>query len=131
MNENFGKADQDTDEFFKEIQKDVKLNRGFYSVDLDKDNKLQKVLYLSSQMLEYASLFLDIVSVDATYRRNRFNMPLVNVCDIDNFGSSIYLLLVYWTMSPNFFMTDFFIKLREAWKANPLNLISNECNEII
>ena len=95
MNENFGKAFQDTDEFFKEIQKDVKLNRGFYSVDLDKDNKLQKVLYLSSQMLEYASLFLDIVSVDATYRRNRFNMPLVNVCDIDNFGSSIYLLLVY------------------------------------
>ena len=32
-----------------------------------------------------------MVLVDATYKRNRFNMPLVNVMDINNYGKAILL----------------------------------------
>lgn len=42
-------------------------------------------------MMQYADYFLDIVIVDATYKRNRFNLPLVNVIGVNNFGHNIML----------------------------------------
>ena len=42
-------------------------------------------------MLLYSKFFLDIVIVDATYWRNRFNLPLVNIIGINNYGRNIML----------------------------------------
>jgi len=131
MNENFGKANDDADSFVKEIEKDIKQNGGYYKVLIDKDNKLQKILYMSFQMLEYAKFFLDIVIVDATYRRNRFNMPLVNVCGIDNFGRTILLAFALLNDETKESYDWLFLSLRESWKSNPVYFISDECNEII
>lgn len=131
MNENFGKADDDADSLVREIEKDIELNGGHYEIFLDKDNKLQKILYMSFQMLEYAKFFLDIVIVDATYRRNRFNMPLVNICGIDNFGGTIFLAFALINDEKKESYDWLFSKLREIWKSNPIYFISDECKEII
>jgi len=42
-------------------------------------------------MKTYAQYFTDFVLVDATCKRNRFNLPLVNVVGVDNFGRTIML----------------------------------------
>lgn len=131
MKENFGKADEDAETFLTEIECDIKNNGGFYDFEIDKENKLQKVVYLSSQMLDYAEKFLDIIIVDATYRRNRFNMPLVNVCGINNYGGTILLAFGLLNDETKNSYDWLFGKLRKAWKSNPNFFISDESNEII
>ena len=113
------------------IEKDIKTNGGFYDVLLDKDNCLQKVLYIFKQMLEYSTKFLDIVFVDATYRRNRFNMPLVNICGINNFGKTIMLGFALLNNETKESYDWVFSRLRAVWKTNPETFISDECKKII
>ena len=42
-------------------------------------------------MLIYSRYFLDVVIIDSTYKRNRFNLPLVNIIGINNSGQNILL----------------------------------------
>ena len=91
LRKNFGIPTEDANLFITELEKDVKSNGGFYEIELSDCNKLQKVVYVSSTMLLYAQSFLDIILVDATYCRNRFNLPLVNLCGISNYGKTIML----------------------------------------
>ena len=58
---------------------DVKKNGGYFQMEMGNESKLKNVIYISNTMLSYAKKFIDIVLVDATYKRNRFNMPLVSL----------------------------------------------------
>lgn len=129
--QNFGKPNEDADSFIKIIETDINTNGGFYDILLDKDNRLQKVLYISKQMLEYSEMFLDIIFVDSTYRRNRFNMPLFNVCGINNFGKTIMLAFAVLNNETKETYDWVFSGLRRAWKSNPAYIISDESQEII
>jgi len=74
-----GHADIDAYFFVELAQKEVEEKGGFFEMAVNAENQLQKAIYLSATMLLYSDYFLDIVIVDATYKRNRFNLPLVNI----------------------------------------------------
>jgi len=46
---------------------------------MDEQNQFLRGLFISSTMLKYSTSFLDIVIIDATYKKNRFSLPLVNI----------------------------------------------------
>lgn len=75
-------------------------------------------------MMQYADYFLDIVIVDATYKRNRFNLPLVNVIGVNNFGHNIMLAFGLFSNETLDSYTWFFGELKKAWRGkNPLNFV--------
>ena len=82
-------------------------------------------------MLKLTKSFLDIAIVNATYRRNRFNLPLVDICSINNFGRTIILGFALMDNEKYLSYKWLFEKLEEAWKESPKCIISDECNEII
>ena len=132
LNENFGMPDQDAYEFLEEIKKDIKEQGGNYSVDYDgSNNSLKRILYVSGTMMAYSEKFLDMVLVDATYKRNRFNMSLVNVVGINNYGKTILLAFGLMTDEKADSYNWFFRNLKKIWKKEPIYFISFECNEII
>jgi len=67
-------------------ENDVKNNQGYFSYT-KKNNTFEKCLYLSKSTLKYADYFLDIVLVDSTCHRNRFNLALANVFGVNNYGN--------------------------------------------
>ena len=91
MDGNFGKPDKDAELLLKEIEEEIRKNGGVSRRTISNTNHLRRVLFVSGQMLRYAEKFLDIVIVDATYKRNRFNMPLINILGVNNFGRNIVL----------------------------------------
>ena len=92
IEENFGRPEDDATLLIEEFEKDKK-NGGKYEADYTPlpEKRLRRVLYVSSTMLNYVNKFLDIVIVDATYKRNRFNMPLINIIGVNNYGRTILL----------------------------------------
>jgi len=80
--ENFGTPDLEVYTFVDLAKKDVAEKGGFFAISLDEENRLQRALYISQTMLLYAQSFLDIIIIDATYKKNRFNLPLVNIIGI-------------------------------------------------
>jgi len=129
--ENFGRPDEDANSFLNAITEEIEKNGGYYEKQLDSDNCLQKVLFVSKQMLDYSDKFLDIVFVDSTYRRNRFNMPLFNVCGRNNYGKTIMLAFALLNNETKESYDWVFSCLRRCWKSNPIYFISDESQEII
>ena len=82
-------------------------------------------------MLNYTEKFLDVVLIDATYKRNRFNMPIVNAIGVSKFGKSILLAFALLNNEKSDSYKWVFAKLQEAWKKEPGCFISDESSEII
>ena len=79
-------------------------------------------------MLTYAEYFLDIVIVDTTYKRNRFNLQLINVIGINNNGSSIMLAFGLLSEETILSFSWFFGELKRAWgNKKPSNFIIDGC----
>lgn len=82
-------------------------------------------------MLICSEKFLDIVMIDSTYRRNRFNLILVNILGISNTGKNIMLgfaLLSNETVESYKYV---FKNLKKAWKnRQPKNFIIDESQSI-
>jgi len=89
--ENYGKQDKDALNFVNLAQKEVEEKGGYFALENDLNNQLTRAIYISNNMLKLSEYFLDIIIVDTTYKRNRFNLPLANVIGIDNYGHNIML----------------------------------------
>ena len=131
IDQNLGIPSEDANSIVEEIKKDVQLNGGYYDIELGNKDQLQKIIYISSHMLKYSEYFLDLILVDATYRRNRFNLPLINVCGVDNFGRTIMLIFALMNDEKALSYKWFFQRLKNAWNQDPKCIISDECAEII
>jgi len=129
--ENFGCPDNDAVLLIAEFEKDKINNSGNYKVMYGPKKELRRVIYVSDRMYKYTKKFLDIVIVDATYKRNRFNMPLINVIGINNYGRSILLAFGLMDDEKQDSYNWFFENLKNLWKAEPKFFISDECQEII
>jgi len=90
MKNAFGNAQEDAYLFVKLVQGKSKED-AYFNFKVDKESKFTSAIYLSKTMLLYSQYFLDLVIVDATYKRNRFNLPLINVIGVNNFGKNIML----------------------------------------
>ena len=75
--------------------------------------------------------FTDFVLVDTTYKRNRFNLPLVNVVGVDNFGRTIMLAFGILSNETLESYNWFFHWLREGWGKNPKVFLCDEDAAII
>ena len=128
--ETFGCADEDAYRFVQ-IATEKTKEEGYFCTKLDQGQKLLHGIYLSKAMLLYSNYFLDLVIVDSTYKRNRFNLPLVNVIGVNNFGHNIILAFGVLSNETTNAYTWFFSKLKEAWQnKKPLNFIIDGSNEM-
>ena len=81
-------------------------------------------------MLKYAKKFLDVVIVGSTYKRNRFNPPLVNIVGINNLGFTIFFAFALISDEKIESYEWIFRSLKKAWKSNPINFVCDECASI-
>ena len=126
----FGNA-QDDAYLFVELAKNEAADGGYFSFKTNNSSQFEKAIYLSKTMLLYVNYFTDIVIVDATYRRNRFNLPLINVVGVNNFGQNIMLAFGLLSNETTDSYTWFFSELKRAWNnKKPLNFIIDGCEEM-
>lgn len=116
---------------FVKLAQEKSKEGAYFNFRVDKESKFTSAIYLSKTMLLYSQYFLDLVIVDATYKRNRFNLPLINVIGVNNFGKNIMLafgLLSNETLEGYIW---FFSELKKAWRTNkPINFIIDGCSEM-
>ena len=125
--ESYGKAEEDAYNFIELAEKDIKDNGGFFFYEKDQESKFQRGLYISKVMSIYSKKFLDVIIIDSTYKRNRFNLPLVNVIGINNLGQNIILAFALLSNETKESYDWVFKKLKLAWKNEPLNIVCDEC----
>ena len=81
-------------------------------------------------MVKYSEKFLDVVLVDSTYKRNRFNLPLVNIIGINNYGRNILLGFGLLSKEDIESYSWIFENLKYVWKKDPNNFVIDECESI-
>ena len=126
----FGKPDEDALNFLEMAKKEVQEKGGYFAIQKNFNDELLHALYISEKMLKLSEKFLDIIIIDATYKKNRFNLPLVNIIGIDNYGHNILLAFGLLTNEKTESYSWLFQELKSAWKKNPLNVITDDSSEI-
>jgi len=83
-----GNPSEDANNFIKMLRKDANERNGFYSVEL-KNNQLINCCFMTRRMKNTLKYFSDVLIIDATHKINRFNMPLLDIVVIDNYGKTV------------------------------------------
>lgn len=126
----YGEADSDALRFVELCQKKKDEGQAFFEYQICQNNKFKSAIYVSNVMQTYAEFFCDFVLVDTTYRRNRFNLPLVNVVGVNNLGKTIMLAFGMLNNETISSYTWFFRMLKHCWQKNPKVFISDEDESI-
>jgi hypothetical protein len=70
-------------------------NPGFYySMEIDKENKVRSVFWSDARSRQYYDLYSDCVSFDTTFLTNKYNLPFAPFVGISPHGKHIYLLVL-------------------------------------
>lgn len=128
--EQMGKPQEDAYRFAELAQKYAIENNGFFVLNKDIDGVFERALFVSDCMYKYSEYFLDIIIVDATYKKNRFSLPLISIIGIDNLGHNIMLAFSLMKDEKKESYKWLFQELKKIWKRDPLNIISDDSNEI-
>ena len=130
LKENFGQPDEDAYKFTKLCEDDASKNGGYFKYEENEVNIFESAIYVSETMLTYAEEFLDVVIVDSTYKRNRFNLPIVNVIGINNYGQNILLAFALIKNETKESYMWIFRNLKHLWSKNPHNFVCDQCPSI-
>lgn len=123
----YGLAEDDAYRFISLAKEQIKADKaGFFDFEQDINKKFLRAIFISKTMIQYSKFFLDIVLVDSTYRRNRFNLPLINVLGINNAGQNILLAFGLLNNETASTFDWFFKKLKQAWDKNPDTIITDD-----
>lgn len=132
LEKTLGTPDKDAYEFVNLAKEDVKKNNGYFAYHTDQNDEFKKCIYLSQTMIHYSKYFLDTVIVDATYKRNRFNLILVNIVGFNNHGQNIMLGFGLLTEETVQSYEWIFKHLKQGWnQKEPDNFICDESEAII
>jgi hypothetical protein len=52
----------------------------FVHIDTDENNRVTRLFFAHSECIQLLKKHPDVILIDCTYKTNRFNMPLVNIC---------------------------------------------------
>ena len=77
---------------YHQIQKMKDAEFGKKSEDkVEKNDKMKLVsfCFMSKRMIKFSRKFSDVIIIDATHKTNRFNMPLLDIAVVNNFGRTI------------------------------------------
>lgn len=130
LKQSYGIPEDDAHLFVEIAKQDVKDNGGSFFYEKDLEDKFYCALYVSKAMLLFSEKFLDLVLIDSTYKRNRFNLPLVNILGVNNLGQNILLGFGLLTNETKESYDWIMKKLKIVWKKDPLNIICDECPSI-
>ena len=130
LKETYGQPDDDADRFIELARKDTRENGGSFFLRQDANDKLIYFLYVSKAMTDLSKKFLDLVIIDSTYKRNRFNLLIVNVLGVNNLGQNILLAFGLLTNEKKESYDWIMQKLKGVWGGDPLNIICDECPSI-
>jgi len=84
----YGIASEDAKNLMKLIINEFDMGICDYFYKVNHKNKLVGLIYISKTMKEIFTKFHDVLIIDSTLGKNRFNIPVVNFIAIDNNGSS-------------------------------------------
>ncbi|XP_026382553.1 protein FAR1-RELATED SEQUENCE 4-like [Papaver somniferum] len=119
----------DATALMKYFSKKVKENSGFYfEVDYDDENQLRNVFWADGWSREAYKEFGEVISFDATYMTNDYEMPFTSFFGVNHHGQSIFLgcgLLCNET-------TETFVRLFKKWLkcmfgCAPREIITDQC----
>ena len=51
-----------------------------YDYCYDDENRLERIIFFNKELVKLLTLFPSVLILDATYKTNRFNLPLINIC---------------------------------------------------
>jgi hypothetical protein len=54
--------------------------RWLFNYCYDDANRLERVVFFNKELVKLLTLFPSVLILDATYKTNRFNLPLINIC---------------------------------------------------
>ena len=86
--EEYGNFKDDAKMLLEVCEEDLHLHLGKYKHCLNTDNQLVNFIYSSKEMEEVYRRFNDLLIIDTTFKKNRFNMPMINFVNIDEYGFS-------------------------------------------
>ena len=87
----FGKANEDARTLIKLLE-ELKENKLIFFDKLIGDNQnLRAFLFVTNGMASLYKEYKDIIILDTTLGLNRFNMPVLTIASIDNFGRTVIL----------------------------------------
>ena len=86
--EEFGSASEDAKQLLDLISIDAIKRNYFYKKELDQNNKLLNICFITNRMQALANHYTDVFIVDATHKTNRFNLPLLDIVVIDSNGKT-------------------------------------------
>jgi len=85
--EEFGIATEDAHKLIELLKKDSE-ERNYYFKTFVLEGKMNRVCWMTEKMKLIANKFNDIFIIDGSHKTNRFNMTLLDIIAIDNFGRS-------------------------------------------
>jgi MULE transposase domain len=57
----------------------------------DDSNRLERLVFCHKKTVELLHLFPNVIILDATYKTNRFNLPLINICTMTATGQTLLI----------------------------------------
>ena len=95
--EEIGKTTQDAQFFIKMLEEDSLKYGSYYKPKFNED-KLEGCCYMSKRMKRLGEFFSGLIIIDASHKTNRFNLPLLDVAVINNYGQTC---TVFFSLLPN------------------------------
>ena len=92
-----GKMTQDAQIFTQMLEEDALKYDGFYSSKIVAD-KLEASCYMSKRMRRLLEYFSEVIIVDTSHKTNRFNLPLLDIALINNYGQTC---MCYFSLMSN------------------------------
>ena len=90
LKEKFGNPSKDAMLLIQLAEDEQAQSNCRYSYDLDEQNALSRFFYVSKSMI-VDSQFYDVIILDSTLGKNKFNMPLINFICINKHGQSLII----------------------------------------
>ena len=84
----FGKPNEDSLKLIQMLENDSVSRGGFYEVEKNEKGELSRFCFMTKRMIKVANTFTDVIIIDTTHKSNRFNMPLLDIVVINNFGQT-------------------------------------------
>jgi len=83
-----GKLSEDATKLIELLKQDSEKRNSFYDIML-KDQEFQGISFMTQRMISVVKHFSDVIIMDTTHGTNRFNLPLLDIAAINNFGKTI------------------------------------------
>jgi len=91
QSQKYGISTNDAERLLKKLILLKEQGGGEVRYEKDRENRLSKLFFCSQKMIILYKSFYDVIFVDTTFQKNRFNMPILCIVGFNNYGHNILL----------------------------------------